>query len=134
MKSKHICPNCGGKKFFTTAHAVQRWLVDEDGNFIEDKGMNIVVEEPDDENTWICAACGKEGQVVDDSLIRIEITMEKTQRAAKEFNVTQKQLKSLKSGIDLFREEMEAEIESGDCEYDYAVNDADGRTIVDWSR
>lgn len=133
MRSKHICPSCGGKEFITTAHVVQNWLVDENGNFVKDKGMNIVVEEPDDENTWTCVNCGREG-IVEDTFERVEITIEKTQRIAKEFDVTQKQLEDLKAGINLFQEELEEELECGDCEYDYAVNDADGRTIVNWSR
>lgn len=65
--------------------------------------------------------------------MRIEITMEKTQRISKEFEVTKDQLKELKIGINPFEEEMEQEIESGDCSYDYTVNDEDGNTIVDWS-
>lgn len=65
--------------------------------------------------------------------MRIEITMEKTQRISKEFEVTKVQLEELKIGINPFEEEMEQEIESGDCSYDYAVNDEDGNTIVDWA-
>lgn len=65
--------------------------------------------------------------------MRIEITMEKTQRISKEFEVTKDQLEELKIGINPFEEEMEQEIESGDCSYDYTVNDEDGNTIVDWA-
>lgn len=65
--------------------------------------------------------------------MKIEITMEKTQRIAKEFDVTEEQLDDLKNGINPFKEEMEREMKSGDCEYDYAVNDADGNSIVDWN-
>lgn len=64
--------------------------------------------------------------------MRVEITMEKTQRISKEFEVTIDQLEELKIGINPFEEEMEQEIESGDCSYDYTVNDEDGNTIVDW--
>lgn len=65
--------------------------------------------------------------------MRVEITMEKTQRISKEFEVTKDQLEELKIGINPFEEEMEQEIESGDCSYDYTVNDEDGNTIVDWA-
>lgn len=65
--------------------------------------------------------------------MRVEITMEKTQRISKEFEVTIDQLEELKIGINPFEEEMEQEIESGDCSYDYTVNDEDGNTIVDWA-
>lgn len=65
--------------------------------------------------------------------IKVEITMEKTQRVAQEYDVTDEQLDDLKNGINPFKEEMEDEIESGDCDYDFAVADEDGNTIVDWS-
>lgn len=62
----------------------------------------------------------------------IEITMEKTQRISKEFEVTEEQLEALKLGINLFQDDLEKELESGDCEYDFAVNDENGIIIVDW--
>lgn len=64
--------------------------------------------------------------------MRIKITMKKIQRISKEFEVTKDQLEELKIGINPFEEEMEQEIESGECGYDYAVNDEDGNIIVDW--
>lgn len=63
----------------------------------------------------------------------IEITMEKTQRVAKEFEVTDEQLKQLKDGVNPFLNQLELELESGDCKYDYAVNDEEGRTLVNWN-
>lgn len=51
----------------------------------------------------------------------IEITMEKTQRTAKRFEVTEEQLKDLKFEISQFLDELETKIDGGDCEYDYAV-------------
>ena len=61
MKSKHICPRCGRKEFFTTAHVVQEWKVDEDGNFLECTNGCIEVDaDPDDDNIWICIKCGHE--------------------------------------------------------------------------
>lgn len=65
--------------------------------------------------------------------MRIEITMEKTMRIAKEFDVTENQLEDLKRGENPFYDEMEKEIETGDVEYDYAVNDLNGNEIVPWS-
>lgn len=133
MKSKHICPHCGGKKFITTAQVVQSLLVDEFGNFIEDKGTNIVVDEPNDDNTWTCIDCGREGRVVDESLIQVEITLEKAMRISKIFDVTEEQLESLKNGINPFEKELKKEINLGYCEYDYSVNTLEGLTIVDWA-
>lgn len=63
----------------------------------------------------------------------IEITMERTQRIAKVIDVKKEQLEELKRGVNPFHEDMEAELEFGNCEYDYAVQDEYGRTIVDWS-
>ena len=59
MKSKYICPRCGGKEFFTTAHVAQEWKVNEKGNFIECTEDCIEVDAgPDDDNIWFCAKCG----------------------------------------------------------------------------
>lgn len=56
---KKICPVCGGKQFFVSAHIVQGWLVDEDGGFMEvTEDCSEVVCEPDDYDLWECAACG----------------------------------------------------------------------------
>lgn len=52
----------------------------------------------------------------------IEITMEKTQRTAKRFEITEEQLKDLKFEISQFLDELEKKIDGGDCEYDYTVN------------
>lgn len=38
----------------------------------------------------------------------------------------------LRNGQNPFADEMEKELDSGDLEYDYAVNDMEGRTLVDW--
>lgn len=34
-KMRRICPKCGCKEFTTTAHVMQEWKVDGEGNFIE---------------------------------------------------------------------------------------------------
>lgn len=62
----------------------------------------------------------------------IEITMEKTQRISKIFDITKEQLEELEYGINQFLSKLEKEIDSGDCEYDYAVKDENGNTIIDW--
>lgn len=65
MKTKHICPNCGGKEFLTTAHVTQTWKVDEDGDFIEAvSDCDEVTHGPDDGNIWTCVKCGAEGVIV----------------------------------------------------------------------
>ena len=65
MKSKHICPKCGGKQFYTTAHIMQEWLVDENGNFIQTvEDCLEVTADADDENYWCCANCGAEAVIV----------------------------------------------------------------------
>ena len=46
-------------KFVTTAHECHDWLVDCDGNFIEDRGCEQVTHEPDPDNEWTCATCGE---------------------------------------------------------------------------
>jgi len=65
--SKHVCPKCGGKQFETTAHVMQSWKVDENGEFIEvlDDCLETT-HEPDDGNIWTCLNCGAEGVVVED--------------------------------------------------------------------
>lgn len=59
MKSKHICPECGNKTFYTVAHVMQEWVVDENGNFVEvaDECMEVT-HGPDDGNFWSCTECG----------------------------------------------------------------------------
>lgn len=67
--------------------------------------------------------------------MKVEITVEKTQRVAMEVEVTEEQLEQLKLGENPFYEDFEKELsnETGDIEYDYSVNDLDGNEIVSWS-
>lgn len=65
--------------------------------------------------------------------MKIEITMEKTMRIAMEFDATEEQIEDLKRGENPFYEQMEREVENGEVEYDYAVNDLEGNEIVPWS-
>ncbi len=55
------CPKCGNTKFNVSAHVVQEWLVDEDGDFIESIDDCVAVAHfPDNEDLWTCAECGYE--------------------------------------------------------------------------
>lgn len=65
--------------------------------------------------------------------MKIEITMERTMRIAMQFEVTKEQIEDLKRGENPFYELMKKEIENGEVEYDYAVNDLEGNEIVPWS-
>lgn len=65
MKSEHLCPKCGGKRFSTVVHIAQDWIVDEFGNF--EKVLEECTEcvaEPDDCNSWTCVKCGAEAKIV----------------------------------------------------------------------
>lgn len=58
MCSEHICPNCGGTVFSTTAHVQELWKVDSVGNFIEPIRCLQVTQTPSDDNVWACVTCG----------------------------------------------------------------------------
>jgi hypothetical protein len=66
---KATCPNNKKhKRFITTAHVMQEWVVDEKGNFLEvgDGGHNLEVsQDPDPANLWTCAICFAEATVED---------------------------------------------------------------------
>lgn len=63
----------------------------------------------------------------------IGITVEKTLRVYKELEATDEEIEQLEGGINPFEKEFsDEEMENGDIEWDYAVVDEDGRTIVDW--
>lgn len=63
----------------------------------------------------------------------IGITVEKTLRVYKELEATDEEIKQLEGGINPFEKEFsDEEMGNGDIEWDYAVVDEDGRTIVDW--
>ena len=58
---ERICPNDPShKRFYTTAHVTEEWLVDEQGAFIEavDTGGGEAVHGPNHGNSWTCAECG----------------------------------------------------------------------------
>ena len=61
MVRKYKCPKCGGKKFSTTAHVCQDWMIDEDAEFIETISECIqVTHKPDEDNLWSCLECDYE--------------------------------------------------------------------------
>lgn len=52
------CPKCGNNHFFVSAHVVQDWKVDENGNFLETiNECSEVTHTPDDEDIWTCSNC-----------------------------------------------------------------------------
>jgi hypothetical protein len=66
---KAICPkNKKHKTFYTTAHEVHDWKVDEHGEFIKDEGCSEISAPPDPSNSWTCATCGAEAKIEDDGV------------------------------------------------------------------
>lgn len=65
---KAICPNnIEHKQFVTTAHVCQDWVVDENGNFLEEENSCVeVTHGPDADNIWTCKICGAEAVVEKD--------------------------------------------------------------------
>ena len=52
------------RTFITTAHVMQEWKVDENGNFLKVTCESLeVTSRPDIENLWHCATCGAEAKV-----------------------------------------------------------------------
>lgn len=61
---KATCPNSAEhKQFFTTAHVMEEWLVDETGEFIKKVNFVETVHPPNPDNPWTCAECGTEAEV-----------------------------------------------------------------------
>jgi hypothetical protein len=59
------CPkNKDHTRFSVTAHVVQEWIVDKDGDFVEVlKDCLEVTHRPDKEDRFVCTACGTEAIV-----------------------------------------------------------------------
>ena len=52
------------KEFVTTAHVMQDWKVDEEGNFLECMTECVQTDNgPDPDNIWTCAVCGSKAEV-----------------------------------------------------------------------
>ena len=63
----------------------------------------------------------------------VGITVEKTLRVYKELEATDEEIEQFGRGVNPFENEFsDEEMENGDIEWDYAVTDENGRTIVDW--
>ena len=57
------CPKCGCEEFYVTAHVVQDWLVDYDGNYIKTADDCVeVAHYPKDDDIWTCNKCGYEAE------------------------------------------------------------------------
>lgn len=55
------CPNCGHDVFYTTAHVVELWKVDNNGNHLETIDCLETAYYPDDDDdVWWCEKCGYE--------------------------------------------------------------------------
>lgn len=58
------CPNNPDhKRFSTSAHVVEDWIVDEHGNFLANGGCTEVMHGPRVDNTWTCCECLAEAEV-----------------------------------------------------------------------
>lgn len=62
---KAVCPNNKEhKEFITSAHVMQDWKVDEQGNFLAVTDESVQTSHgPNPDNTWTCVACGAEAKV-----------------------------------------------------------------------
>jgi hypothetical protein len=62
---KAVCPNNENhKEFITTAHVMQDWKVDDEGNWIETIDASVQTShKPDPDNIWTCSVCNKEAKV-----------------------------------------------------------------------
>ena len=57
------CPKCGCEEFYVTAHVVQDWLVDCNGDYVETVDDCIeVAHYPKDDDIWTCKKCNYEAE------------------------------------------------------------------------
>lgn len=57
---RRICPKCGNNTFITSAHVMQDWEVDAEGNYLDTvNGCVQVDQDPDQDNSWSCSRCGE---------------------------------------------------------------------------
>jgi hypothetical protein len=68
---------------------------------------------------------------LEEKKMKIEISLEKTFRISREFEITPEQLERLYSDNQLI-EEMKKDVENGSVSFDYCVCEADGNTLIDW--
>lgn len=58
---RRICPKCGNNTFITSAHVMQDWEVDAEGNYLDTVNECVQIDqEPDQDNSWSCSRCGTE--------------------------------------------------------------------------
>jgi len=64
---KAVCPNSEEhNEFYTVAHVIQSWKVDNQGELIEIAETCIHTSfGPNKHNTWKCAVCGAQANVTD---------------------------------------------------------------------
>lgn len=62
---KATCPNNPEhKKFVTTGHIMQDWLVDEYGNWLDTVASCLqITHEANPDNVWTCLTCGSAAMV-----------------------------------------------------------------------
>lgn len=61
---KVICPkNPRHKRFSVTAHVVQTWQVDGNGDFVKHLNEYLEVTHPDAEDCYTCMTCGTKAKV-----------------------------------------------------------------------
>jgi len=68
----HVCPNDCAGSFLTSAHVVQTWKVDAEGNFVEKVSTDETTHGPDNDNIWTCSICGEEALIVECRIIEVE--------------------------------------------------------------
>ena len=52
------CPKCGNETFYVSAHVIQDWIVDSDGEFLDVVDDCVEVAHfPKDYDLWECAKC-----------------------------------------------------------------------------
>ena len=57
------CPKCGCEEFYVTAHVVQDWIVDCNGDYIKTTEDCVeVAHYPKDDDIWTCNKCGYEAE------------------------------------------------------------------------
>ena len=64
---KATCPNNPKHtQFITAATVVEDWVVDAEGNYIDEADTDpTVVHRPDSNNSWTCVECGATATVED---------------------------------------------------------------------
>jgi hypothetical protein len=66
MKTIAKCPNNSDhNRFITTAHEMHHWIVDKNGEFVQDLGCLNVTHNPDTDNIWTCKECETEAVFVE---------------------------------------------------------------------